>query len=61
MAPNVKKMLQVLTLAAAVAFASTFAGAKIGQAVDQTVSSVGQSIGTVRQPVDPLNEGSSNR
>lgn len=61
MAPNVKKMLQVLTLAAAVAFASTFAGTKIGQAVDQTVSSVGQSIGTVRQPVDPSIEGFSDR
>ena len=60
MAPNVKRMLQILILGAALFAGGQAVVGSVNQAIDQTVSAVGQSIGTPRQPVDSV-EGDLDR
>jgi hypothetical protein len=60
-ADDVKKNLQILILGAALFAAGTTVVGNIGQAIDQTVSTVGQSIGAAVQSVDSSIEGFSDQ
>ena len=58
MAPDVKKMLQILILGAALFAGGQAVVGNVNQAIDQTVSAVEQSIGSVKQPFDSSIDGS---